>query len=91
MSLLDKSRWKKHEERYATVITDDQRNDVCLRSSMCEREQCSLRRLWTSMSMMHWETLYTSQSWGCGYRTLQTICSWIKNQLDLQGSKSAPE
>ncbi|GBM51009.1 Ufm1-specific protease 1 [Araneus ventricosus] len=30
-------------------------------------------------------------SWGCGYRTLQTICSWIKNQLDLQGSKFAPE
>ncbi|GBM04899.1 hypothetical protein AVEN_252836-1 [Araneus ventricosus] len=33
MSLLDESRWKKHEERYATVITADRG------SSMCDREQ----------------------------------------------------
>ncbi|GBM56298.1 hypothetical protein AVEN_125054-1 [Araneus ventricosus] len=35
MSLLDESRWKKHGERYATVITDAAR----LLSSMRDREQ----------------------------------------------------
>ncbi|GBN59046.1 hypothetical protein AVEN_220290-1 [Araneus ventricosus] len=39
MSLLDESRWKKHGERYATVITDDRRNAARLLSSMCDREQ----------------------------------------------------
>ncbi|GBN84884.1 hypothetical protein AVEN_108306-1 [Araneus ventricosus] len=39
MSLLDESRWKKHGERYATVITDDRANAARLRSSMCDREQ----------------------------------------------------
>ncbi|GBN95860.1 hypothetical protein AVEN_159827-1 [Araneus ventricosus] len=39
MSLLDESRWKKHGERYATVITDDRGNAARLRSSMCDREQ----------------------------------------------------
>ncbi|PSN54608.1 hypothetical protein C0J52_07393 [Blattella germanica] len=26
------------------------------------------------------------QGWGCGYRTLQTICSWIKSTLKLDSS-----
>ncbi|GBN69903.1 hypothetical protein AVEN_62902-1 [Araneus ventricosus] len=39
MSLLDESRWKKHGERYATVITDDRGNAARLRSSMRDREQ----------------------------------------------------
>ncbi|GBM93518.1 hypothetical protein AVEN_168009-1 [Araneus ventricosus] len=39
MSLLDESRWKKHEERYVTVITDDRGNAARLRSSMRDREQ----------------------------------------------------
>ncbi|GBN35278.1 hypothetical protein AVEN_125576-1 [Araneus ventricosus] len=39
MSLLDESRWKKHGERYAMVITDDRGNTACLRSSMRDREQ----------------------------------------------------
>ncbi|GBO31460.1 hypothetical protein AVEN_173016-1 [Araneus ventricosus] len=60
MSLLDESRWKKHGERYAMVITDDRENAARLRSSMHDREQCCSRRLWTSMSMMHRETSYTS-------------------------------
>ncbi|GBN21293.1 hypothetical protein AVEN_4155-1 [Araneus ventricosus] len=59
MYLLDESRWKKHGERYSTVITDD-RGDV-LRSSMRDREQCSSRCVWTSMSTMLRETLYTSR------------------------------
>ncbi|GIY40132.1 ufm1-specific protease 1 [Caerostris darwini] len=29
--------------------------------------------------------------WGCGYRTLQTICSWIKEQLNHQKLDSIPE
>ncbi|GFT44049.1 ufm1-specific protease 1 [Nephila pilipes] len=29
--------------------------------------------------------------WGCGYRTLQTICSWIKRQLDIKKNYSAPK
>ncbi|GBN36022.1 hypothetical protein AVEN_61300-1 [Araneus ventricosus] len=61
MSLLDESRWKKRGERYAMVITDDRRNAARLRSSTCYREQCSSRRMWTSMSTMHRETLYTSR------------------------------
>ncbi|GBN57179.1 RNA 3'-terminal phosphate cyclase-like protein [Araneus ventricosus] len=64
MSLLDESRWKKRGERYATVITDDGGNAAHLRSSMHDREQCCSRRLWTLMSTMHRETLYTSQG-GC--------------------------
>ncbi|GBM97218.1 hypothetical protein AVEN_27045-1 [Araneus ventricosus] len=39
MSLLDESRWKKHGERYATLITDERGNAVRLRSSMRDREQ----------------------------------------------------
>ncbi|GBL83123.1 hypothetical protein AVEN_68984-1 [Araneus ventricosus] len=39
MSLLDESRWKKHGERYATVITDDPGNAGRLRSSMRDREK----------------------------------------------------
>ncbi|GBM89794.1 hypothetical protein AVEN_175374-1 [Araneus ventricosus] len=39
MSLLDESRWKKHGERYATVITDDRGNASHLRLSMRDREQ----------------------------------------------------
>ncbi|GBO25988.1 hypothetical protein AVEN_8786-1 [Araneus ventricosus] len=39
MSLFDESRWKKHGERYATVITDNRGNAACLRSSMRDREQ----------------------------------------------------
>ncbi|GBO13317.1 hypothetical protein AVEN_136510-1, partial [Araneus ventricosus] len=46
MSLLDESRWKKHGERYATVITDDRGNVSRLRSSMRDREQCSSRCVW---------------------------------------------
>ncbi|GBO17115.1 hypothetical protein AVEN_38927-1 [Araneus ventricosus] len=38
-SLLDESRWDKHRERYATIITDDRGNDSRLRSSMRDREQ----------------------------------------------------
>ncbi|GBM53232.1 hypothetical protein AVEN_14248-1 [Araneus ventricosus] len=37
MPLLDV--WKKHEERYATVIADDRGNAARLRSSMRDREQ----------------------------------------------------
>ncbi|GBM03153.1 hypothetical protein AVEN_70578-1 [Araneus ventricosus] len=36
---MSQSRWKKHGERYATVITDDRGNAARLRSSMCDREQ----------------------------------------------------
>ncbi|GBM88389.1 hypothetical protein AVEN_149445-1 [Araneus ventricosus] len=39
MSLLDDSRWKKHGERYATVITDDRGNASCLRSTIRDPEQ----------------------------------------------------
>ncbi|GBM60077.1 Uncharacterized protein K02A2.6 [Araneus ventricosus] len=39
MSLLYESRWKKHGERYATVITDDRGNAARLRSSMRDRGQ----------------------------------------------------
>ncbi|XP_055939674.1 ufm1-specific protease 1-like [Argiope bruennichi] len=34
---------------------------------------------------------FNDVGWGCGYRTLQTICSWVKNHFDIQDSKSAPE
>ncbi|GBO31559.1 hypothetical protein AVEN_223042-2-1, partial [Araneus ventricosus] len=61
MPLFDESRWKKHGERYATVIIDDRANATRLRSSMRDREQCSSRRLWTSMPTIHRETLYTSR------------------------------
>ncbi|GBN19253.1 hypothetical protein AVEN_263618-1 [Araneus ventricosus] len=39
MSLLDESRWKKHGERYATVITDDRGNASSVRLLMRDREQ----------------------------------------------------
>jgi Ufm1-specific protease 1 len=26
---------------------------------------------------------FNDVGWGCGYRTIQTICSWIQNQLRL--------
>ncbi|GBN11675.1 hypothetical protein AVEN_172705-1, partial [Araneus ventricosus] len=39
MLLLDESRWTKHGERYATVITDGRGNASRLRSSMHDREQ----------------------------------------------------
>ncbi|GBN68637.1 hypothetical protein AVEN_136492-1 [Araneus ventricosus] len=45
----------------ATVITDNRGNASRLRSSMRDREQCSSRGLWTSMSTMHRETSYTSR------------------------------
>ena len=28
------------------------------------------------------------QGWGCGYRTLQTICSWIRLSTDKEVSKN---
>ena len=30
----------------------------------------------------------SSQGWGCGYRTLQTVCSWIRNQQNQQHGRS---
>ncbi len=29
------------------------------------------------------------QGWGCGYRTLQTICSWVKTQQQQSGRHAA--
>ncbi|GBL80066.1 hypothetical protein AVEN_186251-1 [Araneus ventricosus] len=39
MPLLDESRWKKHGERFATVITDGRRNASPLRLSIRDRER----------------------------------------------------
>lgn len=32
--------------------------------------------------IIHENIVYTFQGWGCGYRTLQTICSWLKNNVN---------
>lgn len=31
---------------------------------------------------------FDDKGWGCGYRTLQTICSWIKNQQQISENSS---
>ena len=30
------------------------------------------------------------QGWGCGYRTLQTLCSWAQYKLRSEGQKASP-
>lgn len=47
------------------------------------------------LSVMFTQLCLLLQGWGCGYRTLQTMCSWIKYQLEATNqdlcSTSYPE
>ncbi|GBN13217.1 hypothetical protein AVEN_113908-1 [Araneus ventricosus] len=67
MSLLDESRWKKHEERYTTVITDDRRNAT---------------RMPSSMPTMHRETSYTLWGLMLTLQNLPTL-HWSDNEISL--------
>ncbi len=34
---------------------------------------------------------FNDAGWGCGYRTTQTICSWVRNQLMKSSSENLPQ
>jgi Ufm1-specific protease 1 len=53
-------------------------------------------RLWTvkgSYKYYHYDCdKFNDIGWGCGYRTIQTICSWIRNRLlGFDSSSAVPQ
>ncbi|XP_064595334.1 ufm1-specific protease 1-like [Liolophura sinensis] len=34
---------------------------------------------------------FDDRGWGCGYRTLQTLCSWVKGQMSVKGQGQIAE
>ena len=39
---------------------------------------------WSSRNLRVISNVFYSQGWGCGYRTLQSLCSWAENKLKQQ-------
>ena len=64
---------------------------ICVHvSSMVRESPRAQLRCTPSNDNKHYLGLFIMQGWGCGYRTLQSLCSWTIENFDPPSTRDVP-